>query len=108
MNEFEQKVWIALWGALAGGLMSLLVTLLSLVALPRLRRWNLTQHTSITTDLPHMGHARLRVVNGGFWTINDAQFPRFRIMGRQLLSAYWLNLFLCQRFEDESCVSGRL
>jgi hypothetical protein len=72
MNEFEQKVWIALWGVLAGGFMSLLITVLSLVALPRLRRWNLTRRISIATDPPHLDHVRLRVVNGGFWTINDA------------------------------------
>jgi len=47
--------------------MSLLVSLLTLIALPRIRRSNLTRR-----DQPHNGHARFGVANGGFWTISDA------------------------------------
>ena len=72
MNEFQQKLWIALWGALAGGFMSLIVTLSATIALPRLRRWNLTRQISITQDPPHNGNARFGVANAGFWTIADA------------------------------------
>jgi len=62
----------AIWGAITGGFMGLLVSLISDIALPRIRRWNLTREISILRDLPHEGFARFRVVNNGFWTINDA------------------------------------
>jgi len=52
--------------------MSLIVNLLFTVILPRMRRRSLTRHISIVTDPPHAGHARFRVVNGGYWTINNA------------------------------------
>jgi hypothetical protein len=72
MTDFEQKLYVALWGAIAGGLMSLMVNLLFGIAFPRFRRWSLTRQISIVTDPPHGGHARFRVVNGGYWTIQDA------------------------------------
>jgi hypothetical protein len=37
-----------------------------------MRRWNLTRKISIVADPTHGGHARFRVVNGGYWTITDA------------------------------------
>jgi hypothetical protein len=58
----------AIWGAIAGALMSLLIT----IALPLLRRCIITWCVSISADVPHDGLARFRVVNGSFWTINDA------------------------------------
>src|ERR1022692_3262328 len=58
----------AIWGAITGALMSMLITL----ALPFLRRCIMTWRISILTDQPHDGFARFRVVNCGFWTINDA------------------------------------
>jgi hypothetical protein len=72
MSEYEQKVLVALLGALAGGFMSLLINLLMIVFFPRLRRWNSTRKLSIITDPPHNGNARFRVVNGGYWTVSDA------------------------------------
>jgi hypothetical protein len=72
MTDFEQKIQLAIWGALAGGFVSVLVNLLFTVLAPRLRRWNLTRHVSILPDPTHGGHARFRVINGGYWTISEA------------------------------------
>src|SRR5438128_1685409 len=72
MDSFSARLYAAIWGAVTGGIMSLLVSLLFHVALPRVRRWNLTRRISIIADTPHHGHARFRVTNGGYWTINDA------------------------------------
>jgi hypothetical protein len=58
----------AIWGAITGALMSLLITL----ALPLLRRCIITWRVSISADVPHNGFARFRVANNSFWTINDA------------------------------------
>jgi hypothetical protein len=72
MTELQKIIWAAGCGAAAGTFTSLLVTLITVLTLPRLRRWNLTKQVSIVTDPPHNGHARLRVVNGGYWTVADA------------------------------------
>jgi hypothetical protein len=72
MTDFQQKIIAAIWGAIAGGLMSLIVNLIFNVIVPRMRRWKLTRRVSIWTDPPSGGHTRFRIVNDGFWTINDA------------------------------------
>jgi hypothetical protein len=72
MTESQKILWAGVCGAAAGGFTSLLVTLCTFFTLPRIRRWNLTKQVSIVIDPPHSGHARLRVVNGGYWTIEDA------------------------------------
>src|SRR5207247_277565 len=72
MDNFSARLYAAIWGAVTGGFISLLVNLLFNIALPRVRRWNLTRRISIVAEPPHHGHARFRVINGGYWTINDA------------------------------------
>lgn len=72
MSEFDQKIQLAIWGALAGGFVSLVVHLLLNIVLPRMRRWNLTQRLSVSFDPPHGDSVRFRVANGGFWTVRDA------------------------------------
>jgi hypothetical protein len=67
-DDFQTKLELALWGAMAGGVVSLLVNLF----LPWLRRLRLTHALSIEIDPPHGPIARLRVKNGGYWTIKDA------------------------------------
>jgi hypothetical protein len=67
-DDFTIKLWLAVWGAAAGGIVSLLVNLF----LPWLKRWRLTRALAIEIDLPHGSNARLRVFNGGYWTVKEA------------------------------------
>ncbi len=71
-DNFQARLYAAIWGAITGGIMSLLVSLLFNVLLPRFRRYNLTRHISIVADPTHHFHTRFRVRNGGYWTISDA------------------------------------
>jgi hypothetical protein len=68
LNDFNEKLWLAFWGALAGGVVSLILT----VVTPLIKRWNLTRKLSIVADPVHSDQTRFRVVNGGYWTVADA------------------------------------
>lgn len=70
-GTLEEKLYLALWGALAGGLVSLLVNTVFAIMVPRSRRRRLTKSIRIEADPPHNGYVRFRVHNTGFWTIND-------------------------------------
>jgi hypothetical protein len=58
-------------GALAGGVISLVVSLAFSFIQPRIRRWQLTRGLAVEIDPPHGPHARLRVANRGYWTVKD-------------------------------------
>jgi hypothetical protein len=68
MTDFQQKLWLAFWGALAGGVVSLVINVL----MPRVQRWNQTRNTSIEPEQRHNDHIRFRLTNGGYWTMADA------------------------------------
>jgi hypothetical protein len=72
MNDFSQKLVVVLIGALAGGLASLFVMVLSHVLLPFGKRILLTRWISISNSGHHVGNARFRIHNNGFSTISDA------------------------------------
>jgi hypothetical protein len=71
-DDFQTKIELAVWGAMAGGVVSLVVSLLVNLFLPWLRRLRLTRALSIEVDPAHGPIARLRVTNGGYWTVKDA------------------------------------
>jgi hypothetical protein len=71
-DDLEAKLWLAAWGAAAGGVMSLLVNLFLQLFLPWLQRSKATRALKIETDPPSGPHARLRVSNGGYWTVKGA------------------------------------
>ena len=68
----KERLWMLVAAGGIGGFASLLVTIFANVWLPTIRRRRLTSQMAIRTDPPHYGHARHRLINGGFWTISDA------------------------------------
>jgi hypothetical protein len=69
--EFGEKVWLAFWAASVGGCVSLVINWVFHVVLPRIRRLKLTRKLSLIVDPKHGEHVRLRVINEGFWTMED-------------------------------------
>jgi hypothetical protein len=67
-EDFQTKLGLAVWGAVAGGVVSLLINFFS----PWFRRWNLTRRIAIDIDPPHGPITRIRVTNRGYWTVKDA------------------------------------
>jgi hypothetical protein len=71
-DDFQSKLQIALWGALAGGIVSLIVNFFLQSFLPWLKRARLTRSVQVYAEVSHGVHARCRVYNGGFWTMGNA------------------------------------
>ncbi len=70
--HLESTMWGPIAGAITGGLASLLINLIFSIAMPRIRRWNLTRSIGIYPEKTHGFHTRLRVFNGGYWTLGNA------------------------------------
>ena len=71
-EDLQSKLQLALWGAAAGGVVSIVVNLFLSAFVPRASRWNLTRHLRVYAEAPHGTYARCRVFNGGYWTIGQA------------------------------------
>ncbi|MCX7409451.1 MAG: hypothetical protein NTZ32_15350 [Planctomycetales bacterium] len=71
-DTFNIRLQLALWGAIAGGLVSLVANMVLNTMIPRIRRWNLTRKIRVYAEPTHGMHARLRVVNGGYWTLGNS------------------------------------
>ncbi len=71
-DDFNIKIQLALWGAAAGGVASLIINLFFNVFIPRISRWNLTRCIKAYPEAPHGIHARCRIYNSGYWTIGQA------------------------------------
>ena len=50
----------------------MIVNLFLSAFVPRISRWNLTRHIQVYQEPPHGIYARVRVFNGGFWTMGQA------------------------------------
>jgi hypothetical protein len=67
-DDLQTKIYVACWGAAAGGIVSLVLNVLQ----PRIKRWNLTRQIKAYPEEVHGSHKRCRVCNGGYWTISQA------------------------------------
>jgi hypothetical protein len=70
--SFYLRLYVAIWGAIAGGFASFIVNLVFNIAMPRIRRWNLTRKMCVYPEETHGLHSRLRVFNGGYWTLGNS------------------------------------
>ncbi len=71
-DNFNIRLQVTLLGAIAGGVVSLVVNTVLNTMMPRIRRWNLTRKIRVYAE-PRIGnHSRLRVVNGGYWTLGNS------------------------------------
>lgn len=71
-DDFSTKLQLALWGALAGGVVSLIVNFFLQSFLPWMKRSRLTRRVQVYPEQSHGVHSRCRVYNGGFWTMGNA------------------------------------
>jgi len=67
-DDLHSKLWTIVFGAIAGGLVNLVLTVL----LPRIKRHNLTKRIELYEIDPQGNLTRCRVYNGGYWTITQA------------------------------------
>ncbi len=71
-DDYSVKLQLAIWGAVSGGVVSLIVNLFLQSFMPWIKRWRLTRCINVYPEVTHGEHTRCRVYNGGYWTMGNA------------------------------------